>query len=82
MILVGARLLQNQGNNWRKIGLRKPGSWLRTVLLGIAASLGAVILFVAVQVIAIGLLHIFGMSPSELDQGASTQLWAMYLSLA
>lgn len=68
MILVGAKLLQNQGNNWREIGLRKPASWLRTVLLGIVASLGAVILFVAVQGIAAGLMFALGMSPSELDQ--------------
>ena len=68
MILVGAKLLQNQGSNWRQIGLRKPRSWLRTVLLGIAASFGAVVLFVAVQGVTAGLLSALGMAPSELDQ--------------
>ena len=68
MILVGIKLLQNQGSNWRQIGLRKSRSWLRTVLLGIAVSLGAVVLFVAVQGIAVGLLNALGVAPSELDQ--------------
>lgn len=68
MILVGAKLLQNQGSSWRRIGLSKPGSWLRTAVLGIATFLSAVILFVAVQAIAAVLLNTLGMAPSELDQ--------------
>lgn len=68
MILVGAKLLQNQGSSWRQIGLSKPESWFRTALLGVAAFLGAVVLFVTVQAIAAGLLNALGMAPSELDQ--------------
>lgn len=68
MIIIGARLLQNQGRSWREIGLRSPASWLKTALLGVAAFVGAVILFVAVQAIAVGLLDILGVAPSEIDQ--------------
>jgi membrane protease YdiL (CAAX protease family) len=68
MILVGAKLLQHQGTGWREIGLRKPATWPATVLLGIAAALGAITLFVATQVILMGLLQVLGVSPPELDQ--------------
>lgn len=68
MILVGARLLKNQGSGWREIGLRSPANWWRTVWLGVAAFVGAVVLFVGVQSIAAGLLSVLGMAPSELDQ--------------
>ena len=68
MIFIGAKLLQKQGNSWREIGLRRPASWLKTALFGVAAFVGAVVLFVAVQGIAAGLLNVLGMLPSELDQ--------------
>ena len=68
MILVGTILLQSQGGNWRHIGLKRPRSWLRTAFLGVAASLGAVVLFVAAQGIAGGLLIALRVAPPELDQ--------------
>ena len=38
------------------------------MLLGVAAFVGAVVLFVAAQAIAASLLNVLGMAPSELDQ--------------
>ena len=68
MIIIGSMLLHNQGCSWRKIGLGSPASWLKTVLLGVAAFAGAVILFVVGQGIAVGMLDVLGMTPTELDQ--------------
>lgn len=68
MILIGAVLLRRQGSSWRRIGLRRPSSWPKTVLLGTAALIGAVVLFVAVQGIAVGVLNALGITPPEVDQ--------------
>ena len=68
MIIIGSGLLQNQGSSWRKIGLGIPANWFKTVLLGFAAFIGAVILFVIGQGIAVGILDVLGMTPTELDQ--------------
>lgn len=55
-VLVGWRLLKRRGIGWREIGLARPASWPRTVLLGIAAMLGAVVVWLLVQNIAALLL--------------------------
>jgi hypothetical protein len=67
-IILGGLILRLQGSGWRKIGLAKPASWSKTVLAGIAAWIGAVVVFVGVQSIAVGLLTALGMEPSEVDE--------------
>ena len=67
-IIFGGIILKRQGSSWREIGLGKPASWLKTALLGVGAWIGAVVVFVAVQTIAIGLLTALGLAPSEIDQ--------------
>lgn len=67
-IIFGGFILQRQGSSWREIGLGKPASWLKTLLAGIGAWVGAVVVFVAMQTIALGLLTALGIALSEIDQ--------------
>lgn len=67
-ILVGGFILRRQGSGWRELGLAKPASWLKTALLGCAAWIGAVVVFVAMQWIAFGILTRLGMAAPEIDQ--------------
>ncbi|MCJ7661685.1 MAG: CPBP family intramembrane metalloprotease [Anaerolineales bacterium] len=67
-IIFGGIILKRQGSGWRKIGLEKPASWLKTMFLGVGAWIGAVVVFVATQMIAVGFLTALGMAPSEIDQ--------------
>ena len=64
-VLVGWGLLRRRGSGWLEIGLARPKSWLRTVLLGIGALFGAIIAITAVQVIA---LNLPGVVVEPLDQ--------------
>jgi hypothetical protein len=68
MIIVGRLILQRQESSWREIGLERPASWLKTALFGVGAFVAAVVIFVAVQMIAAGLLTALGLPPSEVDQ--------------
>lgn len=67
-IVLGGFLLQRQGSGWREIGLGAPASWWKTALWGIGSWIGAVVVFVAVQTIAVGILTALGLAPSEIDQ--------------
>lgn len=67
-IIFGGIILKRQGSGWREIGLEKPASWLKTMFLGVGAWIGAVVVFVATQMIAVGFLTALGMAPSEIDQ--------------
>lgn len=67
-IIFGALLLKRQGSGWREIGLEKPVSWLKTVLGGVGAWVGAVVVFVAMQIIASRLLTTLGITSSGIDQ--------------
>jgi membrane protease YdiL (CAAX protease family) len=62
--IVAWAVLRMRGSSWREIGLARPQSWRRTVLLGIGAFVGAVIVSVAVQVIA---LNLPGVQVAEAD---------------
>ena len=68
MIILGGLLLKCQGSSWREIGLSKPRSLLKTLLLGIVASVAAVFVFVITQIIAVSLVTILGLVPTEIDQ--------------
>ena len=52
-ITVAWVVLKMRGSGWRDIGLARPQSWLRTLLLGVVALVGAVIVTVTVQLIAV-----------------------------
>jgi membrane protease YdiL (CAAX protease family) len=67
-IILGSLILKRQNSGWGEIGLKRPASWLKTALLGAAAGTGAVVVFVLVQNIAVGLLSALGLAPSEIDQ--------------
>jgi membrane protease YdiL (CAAX protease family) len=52
-IIVASGMLKLRGTAWREIGLARPQSWLRTVLLSIGAMVGAVVVMnVAVTIMA------------------------------
>lgn len=67
-IVAGGLVLRRQGSGWRNVGLRRPASRPKTALAGIGAFIGAVVVFVAVQMIAAGVLTALGWAPSEVDQ--------------
>ena len=67
-IILGGFILRYQGSSWHKIGLAKPASWLKSIVFGVGVSIGAVVLFVAIQLIAFSALSAFGLAPSEIDQ--------------
>ena len=73
-IIFGGIILKRQGSSWREIGLGKPASWLKTALFGVGAWIAAVVVFVAIQTIAIGLLTALGLAPSEIDQSRFNQI--------
>jgi membrane protease YdiL (CAAX protease family) len=54
-ILIAGGILQRRGTGWREIGLARPLSWRRTVLLGIGALVGAIFVINVVTVIALNL---------------------------
>ena len=67
-IIFGALILKRQDSGWHKLGLAKPASWFKTILLGIGAWVGAVVVFVTIQITAFGILTALGLAPSEVDQ--------------
>lgn len=64
-ILVATILLKLRGSSWNQIGLARPQSWKRTILLGIGVLVALLIMNVAVQVIAINLP---GVEVAPIDQ--------------
>lgn len=54
-ILVASLVLKLRGSSWRQIGLARPQSWKRTILLGIGALVALFFISIALQVIAINL---------------------------
>lgn len=51
-IIVATVVLKQRGTGWQEIGLARPGSWLRTVLLGFASAIGVIVTIVVLQNIA------------------------------
>lgn len=68
MIILGGLLLGIQGSSWREIGLARPNSPLRTLLYGVMTFVGAVAVFVIMQIIAMYLFTALGLIPAEIDQ--------------
>lgn len=54
-IMVATVLLKLRGSSWTQIGLSRPQSWKRTILLGIGVLVALLVMNIAVQVIAINL---------------------------
>ncbi len=54
-ILVASLVLKLRGSSWRQIGLARPQSWKRTVLIGIGTLVAFFFISIALQVIAINL---------------------------
>ena len=54
-ILLAWGMLKIRGSGWREIGMARPKSWLRTVLIGLASMAGAIFISVAFQSIAVSL---------------------------
>jgi hypothetical protein len=52
---VVAILLKRQGSSWLDIGLARPKSWLRTVLLGFGAAIVVIVMMLVVSNIALNL---------------------------
>ena len=52
---VATIVLKLQGSGWSQIGLARPKSWPRTVLLGIGALIALFLMTIALQVVAINL---------------------------
>jgi hypothetical protein len=64
-ILVATVLLKLRGSSWTQIGLARPQSWKRTVLLGIGVLIALIVMNLAVQVIA---LNLPGAEVAPIDQ--------------
>jgi len=54
-IMVATVFLKIRGSSWRQIGLARPQSWKRTVLLGVGVLVALLVMNIAVQVVAINL---------------------------
>ena len=68
MIILGGLILNRQRSSWRNLGLSRPKSLLKTLLFGFAAFVAALTTFIAAQGIAISLLSVLGLVPTEIDQ--------------
>lgn len=54
-ILVASVLLKLRGSSWRQIGMARPQSWKRTVLLGIGVLVALLLMNIVLQVIVLNL---------------------------
>ena len=64
-ILAATVILRLRGITWRKIGLARPRSWKRTILLGVGVLVALFIIYIALQMIA---LNLPGAAVQEIDQ--------------
>jgi len=64
-ILIATIFLKIRGSSWREIGLARPQSWKRTVLLGVGVLLALLVMNIALQVIA---LNLPGAEMAPIDQ--------------
>jgi membrane protease YdiL (CAAX protease family) len=54
-IVIASVVLQSRGTGWGQIGLARPDSWRRTVLLGVGVTVGTILAGVALQGIMLNL---------------------------
>lgn len=74
MIVIGGFILRQQGSSWRDIGLAKPRSWWKTAGYGVGAFVAAVVVFLATQTIAVGLLSALGQTPVGIDESRFNEI--------
>jgi membrane protease YdiL (CAAX protease family) len=67
-ILFGGVILNRQASSWKEIGLRRPPNWVKTILLGIGAWVGALVIFILVQNLAVGVMVALGVTPTPIDE--------------
>lgn len=67
-ILLGGFILNRQGSNWKEIGLQRPSNWAKTVLLGVGAWIGALLIFVLVQNVVVGIMTAVGAIPTAINE--------------
>ncbi len=64
-IVIASVVLKSRGTGWRIIGLARPDSWRRTVLLGVGVTVGTILAGVALQGI---MLNLPGLEIQSSDQ--------------
>jgi membrane protease YdiL (CAAX protease family) len=74
MIILGGFILKRQSSNWSEIGMGKPAGWLKTALFGVGAFVSAVVVFLAMQTIIVGLLTTLGMALPEINQSRFNEI--------
>lgn len=74
MIVIGGFILRQQGSSWRDIGLAKPRSRWKTAGYGVGAFVAAVVVFLATQTIAVGLLSALGQTPVGIDESRFNEI--------
>lgn len=67
-LLLGGFILNRQDSNWLEIGLRQPPNWVKTILLGVGAWVGALVIFILAQNIAVGVMTAIGLTPAAIDE--------------
>lgn len=68
MLVLGSMLLARQQTDWRALGLRRPRRVLGTLALGMAAFVGAVVVFVLAQNLAAYAAVSLGLPPAAIDE--------------
>ena len=54
-ILIGGWVLRRRGSGWTKIGLGRPDSWGKTILMALGTMAAAAVVVIAVQIVALNL---------------------------
>lgn len=67
-ILLGGFILKRQLSSWKEIGLRRPPNWVKTILSGVGTWVGALVIFVLAQNLAVGVMTALGVTPTAIDQ--------------
>lgn len=67
-IMLGGYILHRQGSSWGALGLSAPERTAQTAGLGVAVAAGGVVVFVATQWIALGILDALGATDATVDQ--------------
>jgi hypothetical protein len=54
-ILIGGWVLRRRGSGWTKIGLGRPDSWGKTILMALGTMAAAIVVMLAVQIVSLNL---------------------------
>ena len=67
-ILLGGYILNLQNSSWKEVGLQRPSSWAKTTLSAVGAWVGALVIFILVQNIVVGVMIAAGTVPMAIDE--------------